>query len=56
MLIIGVNFEIINIVTRIKVNFKISKSGFTNLVLGFKIEREENGFYISHKKHSLIIC
>jgi len=49
MLIIGENFEIKNIVSRIKENYKISKSGFTDFILGIKIEREDNKIYISQE-------
>jgi len=49
MLIIGENFEIVRIVSKIKDNFKVSKCGFTNFILGIKIERENNNIYISQE-------
>jgi len=49
MLIIGENFEIVRIVSRIKDNFKVSKCGFADFILGIKIERENNDIYISQE-------
>jgi len=37
MIIIGEIFEIINIISRIKENLKVSKRGFVHFILGIKI-------------------
>ena len=43
------NFEIINNVSTIQKNFKVSKNGFADFILGIKIEREGNDIYITQE-------
>ena len=43
------NFEIINNVSTIQKNFKVSKNGFVDFILGIKIEREGNDIYITQE-------
>ena len=49
MLITGTIQEINDIVNKIKLKFKISKSGNINYILGIKIEFYNNSYYISQK-------